>query len=96
VAPNVQTSTAFLYSGSSPIQPGVAPGTIQLQRAAVIRGKVLTRDGQGLHGATITVAGHEDLGHTYSQSDGSFDLAVNGRGQLRLNIALNGYLPAQR
>ena len=51
VDPTVPTSvfaaTAFLYSGATPIQTGVAPGTIQAQRAAVLRGKVQARDGVG-------------------------------------------------
>jgi RHS repeat-associated protein len=96
VATNVQSATSFLYSGSNPIQIGMAAGTIQLQRAAAIRGRVLTRGGQGLPGATVTVVGHQEFGETATQSDGSFDLAANGGGQLTVNVALNGYLPAQR
>ena len=38
-------STAFLYAGPNPIQNGVAPGTIDLKRVSVLRGKVA--DGSG-------------------------------------------------
>ena len=37
VATNVAAATAFLYTGANPIQTGVAPGTIVLHRAAVVR-----------------------------------------------------------
>ncbi|MBK7473292.1 MAG: hypothetical protein IPI73_24320 [Betaproteobacteria bacterium] len=43
VATSVATSIAFLYSGPSPVQTGVAPGTIEVRRAAVVRGKVSDR-----------------------------------------------------
>ena len=45
-------STAFLYSGPNPIQTGVAPGAIDAQQAAVIRGRVLDHDGAPLPGVT--------------------------------------------
>jgi hypothetical protein len=39
VATNLATATAFLYTGSTPIQTGMAPGTIDPKRAAVLRGR---------------------------------------------------------
>src|SRR5207249_4340122 len=45
VATEIKSSTEFLYTGNNPIQTGVAPGTIELKRAAVLRGKVSNRDG---------------------------------------------------
>ena len=50
VATTVARSTEFLYTGPNPIQTGVAPGTIDARRAAVLRGKVLDRDGNPLPG----------------------------------------------
>ena len=50
VATDVLAASAFLYTGTNPIQTGVAPGTIELRRAAVLRGKVLKRDGTPLPG----------------------------------------------
>jgi len=96
VVTSLQSATSFLYTGSNPIQTGVAAATIQTQQAAVIRGVVQTRAGQVLPGATITVLGHPEFGQTVSQSTGAYDLAVNGGGPLTLNYALDGYLPAQR
>jgi len=96
VATTVADSTAFLYTGATPIQTGVAPGTIEAKRAAVIRGKVLKKDNSPLSGVTITVLNHPEFGQTLSRTDGKFDLAVNGGGLLTINYAKPGYLPAQR
>jgi hypothetical protein len=40
VATDLATASAFLYAGSTPIQTGVAPGTIAPRRVAVLRGRV--------------------------------------------------------
>ena len=37
-------ATDFLFTGKDPVQTGVAPGTIEPARAAVLRGRVLSRD----------------------------------------------------
>jgi len=89
-------ATAFLYTGANPVQRGVAPGTIDVRRAAVIRGRIQTRDGQPLHGVTVSLHGHPELGHTVSRRDGLFDLVVNGGGVFTLNYEKEGFLPAQR
>ncbi len=93
---NVASNTEFLYTGANPIQTGVAPGTIEARRGAVVRGKVLSRDGTPLPGATITILNHPEFGQTESRSDGFFDMAVNGGGQLIVNYQLLNFLPAQR
>ncbi|MBI4334831.1 MAG: hypothetical protein HY673_26550 [Chloroflexi bacterium] len=90
------TDAAFLYTGNHPIQTGVAPGTIEPRRAAVLRGKVFTRDGLPLSEVTLTVLDHPEFGQTLSRADGMFDLAVNGGGQLTVYYAKEGYLPVQR
>src|SRR6266545_3294656 len=89
-------ATAFLYSGTSPIQTGVAPGTIAAQRVAVLRGKVLMRDGSVLPGATVRILNHPEFGQTLSRADGMYDLAVNGGGSLILVYEKSGFLAAQR
>ncbi len=89
-------STSFLYSGNSPVQTGVAPGTIQARRVAVVRGTVLDAEGQPLPGVQLTVLDHPELGQTLSRSDGQFDLAVNGGGTLTVRYARDGFLPVQR
>ncbi len=96
VASMLATTTAFIYSGSNPIQTGVIPGTIEPKRAAVLRGKVLGRDSTPLSGVTITVLNHPEFGQTLSRADGAFDMVVNGGGYLTLDYNKEGYLPAQR
>ncbi len=65
-------------------------------RVAVLRGKVMTRDGEPLSDVTITVLNHPEFGQTLSRADGMFDLAVNGGGFLTINYEKEGYLTAQR
>lgn len=89
-------ATRFLYEGDPPIQTGVTPGAITPVRAAVLRGKVLTRDGVPLFGVRITVPDHPQFGQTLSRADGLFDLAVNGGGLLTIRYEKAGYLPSQR
>ena len=96
VATTVHASTAFLYTGSNPIQTGVAPGTIELKRVAVLRGKVMDGDDNPLPGVTITVLNHPEFGQTMSRADGMFDMAVNGGGYLTVNYQKSGFFPGQR
>ena len=96
VATSLSQSTEFLYTGPNPIQTGVAPGTIDPVRAAVLRGRVLDKNNQPLPGVTITVLSHPELGQTSSRADGRFDLVVNGGGLLTVNYRKDGYLSAQR
>lgn len=96
VATNLGSSTAFLYSGSNPIQSGVAPGVIEPIHVAVLRGKVLLRDGSPIPAVKVTILDHPELGQTLTREDGMFDLAVNGGGLLTVNFAKPGYLTVQR
>src|SRR6266516_4053647 len=96
VATTVGASTAFLYGGPKPVQTDVTPGAITPVRAAVLRGRVLTRDGRPLPGARITILGHPEYGQTLSRDDGMFDLAVNGGGVLTVTYGKSGFLSAQR
>ncbi|MBL0122655.1 MAG: hypothetical protein IPP88_07940 [Betaproteobacteria bacterium] len=93
---SLASATSFLYTGPNPIQTGVAPGTIEAQRAAVLRGKVQTSGGAALTGVTITILAHPEFGQTISRADGAFDLAVNGGGQLTVIYQKSGFLPVQR
>lgn len=98
--PTVSTSfaeaTQFIYSGTNPIQTGVAAGVIAQERAAVLRGIVATRAGQPLSGVTIMIHDHPEYGQTLSRLDGLFDMAVNGGGPLTVEYRKSGYLPVQR
>ena len=40
VATTIEQAGEFLYTGADPVQTGVAPGTIRLRRAAILRGRV--------------------------------------------------------
>ncbi|HYW91468.1 MAG TPA: RHS repeat-associated core domain-containing protein [Gammaproteobacteria bacterium] len=96
VSASMAETTAFLYQGSEPVQTGVASGAIEARRAAVIRGKVISRDGTPLPGVLVTVQGHPELGQTLTRKDGRYDLAVNGGGALVLRYSHQGYLTARR
>jgi hypothetical protein len=72
------SATAFLYTGSNPIQTGVTNGTIESRRVAVLRGKVKERNNAPLTGVKISILNHPEFGQTLSRADGMFDLAVNG------------------
>jgi RHS repeat-associated protein len=96
VATSLLAATQFLYTGANPIQTGVAAGTIELRRVAVLRGKVTTRDDAPLKGVKISVLGHPEFGQTLTREDGAFDLAVNGGGPLTLKYEKQGFLAAQR
>jgi hypothetical protein len=96
VATDIFTSTAFLYSGSSPVQTGVAAGTIQRTRASVLRGFVSAAGGARLSGVKVTILGHPEFGATTTNADGSFNMVVNGGGRLTVTYSLPGYLVVQR
>ena len=96
IVTDLATATSFLYTGSNPIQTGVAPDTIIPVQAAVIRGKVLNNNGEPLSGVTISVLHHPEFGQTLSRIDGMFDLAVNGGGYLTVEYKKQGYFNAQR
>jgi RHS repeat-associated protein len=96
IATTVFAATEFLYAGVNPIQTGVAPGTIEVRRAAVLRGTVLDRNNAPLPGVTINILNHPQFGQTLSRADGMFDLVVNGGGFLTINYEKAGFLTAQR
>ena len=96
VATNLSAATQFLYTGTNPVQTGVSAGTIDAKRVAVIRGKVMTREGLPLSAVAITILNHPEYGRTLTRDDGMFDLVVNGGGALTVDYQKEGYLPAQR
>ena len=96
VATDMHEATEFLYTGPSPIQIGVAAGTIEPIRTAVLRGSVTVRSRSPLNGVKITVLDHSEFGQTLTREDGRYDMAVNGGGSLTVVYEKEGYLPAQR
>ncbi|MBK9715620.1 MAG: hypothetical protein IPO81_30720 [Kouleothrix sp.] len=96
VVSDIAADTTFLYSGDDAPQVGVTAGTIDPARVAVLRGRVIDRDGAALPGVHVRVLSHPEYGVTASRADGVFDLAVNGGGTLTVSYERDGYLPAQR
>jgi len=96
ISTTLAAATEFLYTGTNPIQTGVSAGTIEVYRAAVLRGQVTDRDNNPLSGVTVTIHNHPEFGQTLTRVDGMFDMAVNGGGLLTVNYVKDGYLPIQR
>ncbi|MCC6556138.1 MAG: hypothetical protein IT372_24525, partial [Polyangiaceae bacterium] len=96
VATTIAQAAGFLYTGPSPVQIGVAAGTIDARRAAVLRGAVRATDGAPLSGVIVEVQDHPELGSTRTFADGMFSMAVNGGGPLVVTYRSDGYLPIAR
>ncbi|MBJ7330843.1 MAG: hypothetical protein JHC95_13160 [Solirubrobacteraceae bacterium] len=94
-ATSVYDATKFLYSGSNPVQRGVAAGTIDEERVSVLRGKVADRDGKPVKDVQVTVLDHPEFGYTKTRADGAYDLAINGA-NLTLVFEAAGFLTVQR
>ncbi|HEX8104716.1 MAG TPA: RHS repeat-associated core domain-containing protein [Solirubrobacteraceae bacterium] len=92
----IEDTADDLYTGAHPEQEGVEPGTIESRRVVVLSGRVLRADHGGLEGATVTVLGHPELGHTTTNAAGEYHLAANGGAALVIDVAAPGHLPAQR
>jgi RHS repeat-associated protein len=92
---DIARATSFLYTGENPVQTGVTD-RIEPIRAAVLRGKVRTRDGNPLSGVRVSVVGHPGFGSTTTGANGEFYMAVNGGGQLRLRYERDGFLSSER
>jgi choice-of-anchor A domain-containing protein/RHS repeat-associated protein len=90
------TAAEFLIQGPDPIQVGADAGAYEPARTAVVRGRVLQRDGTPLAGVRVFVPGHDEYGYTLSRQDGQYDLLVNGGAELLLEFRKAGYLFAQR
>lgn len=96
VGTTLHESMKWIYEGTNPPQVGVAPGTIEVKRAAALRGVVKTRDGSVLPGVKVTVLNHPEFGHTLTHVDGYFDMVVNGGGTLVVAFEREGYLGLHR
>jgi RHS repeat-associated protein len=85
-----------LFAGANAPQIGVDPTVFERERIAIVHGRVLDTDGSGLGGATVAIADHPEYGHTQTRHDGTYDLAVEGGGQLVVQMTLAGRIAAQR
>ena len=89
----VSDTTEFLYTGANPIQKDVEDDAIEETRAAVLRGKVLRRNGSPIDGVRVTVVDHPELGRTATRTDGGFEIAVNGGGAVDARVRARGLRP---
>ena len=96
VVNNLASAAAFLYTGDKPRQVGMAPGTVEARRAAILRGLVRTREGTPLPEVKVSIHHHPEFGTTLSGEDGSFDLVVNGGVRLCIDYERKGYMPVCR
>ncbi|HOU15487.1 MAG TPA: RHS repeat-associated core domain-containing protein [Anaerolineae bacterium] len=96
VSYDLYEATRFLYTGSNPVQTGVAPDVINPRCVAVLRGNVLTRDREPLPGASISIKDRPEFGQTLSRADGLFDFVLNGGETVIVEFQKAGYLPVQR
>jgi RHS repeat-associated protein len=95
-ATDLFASSSFLWTSSTPVQLGVAPGAIEPERITLLRGRVLGPDGQPLAGVRVSVHDHPELGHTQSREDGVYDLAANGGAKVTLVFEKSSYLTSYR
>lgn len=96
VATSIYTATQFIYTGNNPIQLEMAADTISYKRAAALRGIVNDEKGNSLSRVLISILNHPEYGCTFSRTDGSFDLVVNGGESLIIQYQKIGYLSSQR
>ncbi len=96
VATDLCGAVAFLHTGSVASQIGVEPGAIDCTRVAVLRGRVLARDGTPVSAVSIRIVGAPELGSTLTRADGGFELVLNGGGVVTVGYAKRGFLTAHR
>ncbi len=94
--PSFLDSVSFLFSGSGAVQYGMQSGSVDGESVAVVRGKVMKKDGTALSAVTVSIKDHPEFGYTLSRANGEFDLAVHGGQAMQLQYRAAGYLPAQR
>jgi RHS repeat-associated protein len=93
--PTLDTRSGFIWKGPNAIQTGVT-ADLNFSNVALVRGKVVQRNGQPLSGVTITVRNKPELGSTLTRADGLFDLAVMWHAGMVLEYRKPGYLSVQR
>ncbi len=89
-------ANAWLYSGADPVQTGVAPGIIKRARASLLKGRILSRNGTPLSGAVVAIADHPEFGASVSQTNGEFEMVVNGGGSMTFRVQRKGFLTSDR
>ncbi len=90
------SEVAFLFQGPNAIQTGVADSAINAVHLAVLRGVVQDKQGNPIPGVTVSLLGHSEFGSTVTRTDGEYDLALNGGGQVTVSFAAQNYLTVER
>ncbi|HKY34627.1 MAG TPA: RHS repeat-associated core domain-containing protein [Polyangiaceae bacterium] len=96
VPTTVWEAAQFLFTGKDPVQKETSAKAFSRKRIAILRGKVVGRDGEPLAGVRVSIASHDEWGYTVSRPDGVFDLAVNGGSQLLVQFSRDDLLSAER
>ncbi|XP_040063442.2 teneurin-m [Ixodes scapularis] len=65
-------------------------------RVSVIRGRVTSKEGNGIIGIRVSVATDPQFGFTLTRNDGWFDILVNGGGAVTLQFQRNPFHPIKR
>jgi RHS repeat-associated protein len=95
-APSFADRTGFLWQGPDPLQREVDAGAIAAARVVVLRGRVLDGAGQPVAGVRVRVLDHAEFGYALTRTDGAYDLATNGGGDVPVVFEKADYLTAQR
>ena len=90
IASTVFDVSEFIYSGTGAIQTGVAPGTIEPARTAVLRGRVTDRSGAPVEDVAVKVLDSPEYGQTVTDSTGAYTLVVNGGERFTLTLEKAG------
>lgn len=91
----IDKSVEFIYTGENAIQKEVVT-EIDEDLVCVIRGLVMERDSTPLAGVKVSISNHAEYGYTYTRVDGTYDLVVNGGGELTVRVEKNNYLASER
>ena len=67
-----------------------------LFRSNPVTGERVVTGATAAAGARVSVNGRPEFGYTLADDDGAFALALNGGGEIVLNVSLDGHAPVQR
>ena len=93
---NFSDSVRFLWEGENAVVRGLDPDALNVDRVAVLRARVLDREGNPVAGIRANVAGQPGLGYTFSRADGAIDLVANGDSPATVRVQAAGYLAVDR
>jgi len=92
----LSAAAAFLHTGPDPVQSGSVGFMMPPATLSVLRGRVYGRNSAPIPGVSVSVVDHQWFGHTVTQGNGDFDIAVSGGQTVRLRFELAPYLTVER